>query len=66
MAMIAALENETGRLPDAQCQIRRDHAVRATAHAVGTKILAQNVLPAPNFRAFYTRISGERTRKCFK
>ncbi len=48
MAMLAAAENQTGRLADAQRQFRRDHAIGEAANAVRAKILANHCLgPTP-------------------
>ncbi len=45
MPMIAALEHEARRLAHAQRQLRRDHAVGATADSVRPKIFASHRIP---------------------
>ena len=42
MAVLAALEDEAGRLPDLERELGRDHAIGAAANAVGAEILAHH------------------------
>ena len=49
VAMVAAPEHQAGRLPDAQREFRRDHAVGAAANAVGAEIFARHVSPRPRW-----------------
>ena len=65
MAVLAAAEDEAGRLADLERQFRRDHAVGAAANAVGAEILA-NHNRGPHrlpLRAAILTSSGSR---CFK
>ena len=47
VAMVAAAEDQTGRLPDLERQLRRDLAVGTATNAVSAKIFTNHVPPNP-------------------
>jgi hypothetical protein len=47
MTMVAAAEDQTGRLPDLERQLRRDLAVGSATNAVSAEVFANHVLPDP-------------------